>query len=76
MVSTSNMKNIALQMSRLKSVVFFFLFVKNTTWPFRCLLKKYSQLSVTVRFSCSLIYAIQFLGRIFEFSSQTINEIN
>ena len=31
-------------------------------------------MSVTVKFSCSLIYAIQFLDRIFEFSSQTINK--
>ena len=31
-------------------------------------------MSVTVKFSCSLIYAIQLLDRIFECSSQTINK--
>ena len=46
-----------------------------------CLLKSphglsNSQLSVTVKFSSSLIDVIQFLNRIFEFSSQTINKKN
>ena len=49
--------------------VSFFLLVKSTT-PFKCLLKKYSQLSVNVNFSCLLNYAVQFLGIIFKFSSQ------
>ena len=80
-------KTLLLQMPHIKSfsaenvsffllfcVVSFFLFVKITTRSFKCLPKRYSQLSVTVKFSSSLIDAIQFLNRILEFSSQTINK--
>ena len=78
-------KTLFMQMSHLKSfsainisfLTFFVLFLSfclPSTRSFKCLLKKYSKLSITVKFSCSLISAIQFFDRNFEFSSQTINK--
>ena len=78
-------KTLFLQMPHLKSfsaqnisfLTFFVLFLSfclRSTRSFKCLLKKYSKLSVTVKFSSTLIYAMHFLDRIFEFSSPKINK--